>query len=230
MKFLLLLSVRLSEELVSSQISEMAAWNQISGLEKQCNQYLAESEKKTKEIEELLMKLNTEAHRHFEQKRLTILVISIFKVIFCFHQTILYDFYYRKVQEHTSSTSGFSDNALPLEFFQLLVASFTQRSVECRELWYRLLEAKEELQTLKTNTEERKISHQQTLELQNALQATHSDLDCQRVTERWASQFTELRIKVLRLLYCFFNSFHPKKLPVTKRTDSFAVSEKHSSV
>lgn len=65
----LIFSVRLSDELVSSQISEKAAWNQISGLEKQCNRYLAESEKQAKEIEELQIKLNAEHFKHLEEKR-----------------------------------------------------------------------------------------------------------------------------------------------------------------
>lgn len=98
--------------------------------------------------------------------------------------------------EELSAKERYADHSLPFVFFQLLVTSFTQKSVESRELWYSLQEAREELASLQANTEERNICHQQSLELQNALQACHSDLDCQRALERSASQSTELKIKV----------------------------------
>ncbi|XP_034245100.1 centrosomal protein of 290 kDa-like isoform X2 [Thrips palmi] len=163
---------RLGEELCAAQISESAAWNQISSLERQRNEALSSCEKQAKEIEELESKLSTEKLQYVQQ---------------C-----------KKMQEKMVAANEGSEHNLPLSFFNLVVRAFAQRSEECRTLWKDLQVAKEELVSLTLVAEEKKVSCQQTLELQNALLASHSDVDCQRRMESWANALTDFKIKDLK--------------------------------
>lgn len=100
------------------------------------------------------------------------------------------------MQERLITSHECSEHNLPLPFFHLVVRAFAQRSEECRSLWRDLQVTKEELVSLALSVDEKKVSCQQTLELQNALMASHSDLDCQRIMESWANALTDLKIKV----------------------------------
>lgn len=164
--------VRLSEELCASQVSEMSAWNQITSLEKWNREVLEANEAQAKEIEELNNKLNVEKQQFLEQ--------------------------FGKMQEEIINLRGHSENTLPLPFFHLLVTAYTQCSAENRDLWHCLQDVKEELFSLKSDSEKDSVSCQQTLELQRAIQASHSDVECQRLMELWAAELTELKINALK--------------------------------
>ncbi|KAE8749543.1 hypothetical protein FOCC_FOCC003808 [Frankliniella occidentalis] len=164
--------VRLSEELCASQVSEMSAWNQITSLEKWNSEVLEANETQAKEIEELNNKLNVEKQQFLEQ--------------------------FGKMQEEIINLRGHSENTLPLPFFHLLVTAYTQCSAENKDLWHCLQDVKEELFSLKSDSEKDRVSCQQTLELQRAIQASHSDVECQRLMELWAAELTELKINALK--------------------------------
>ena len=89
------------------------------------------------------------------------------------------------------------ESSLPLSFFHVVVIAFTQRSAECRLLWNELQEVKAKLAAQSYSSDESKITCQQSLELQNALKAHHSDLTCQRTIESLAANLTELKLKVI---------------------------------
>ncbi|KAJ1521521.1 hypothetical protein ONE63_003184 [Megalurothrips usitatus] len=164
--------VQLSEKLCASQISEMAAWNQISILEKQYNELSMLCENQAKDIIEFEDKLNEEKKKCHEK--------------------------YQRMLEEAFVLRGYPECTLPLAFFHLVVTEFTQNSAECRVLWHHLQEAKEEVASMVSSAEENKISCQQTLELQSALQVDHSDLDCQCRLEAWAAELTDVKIKYLK--------------------------------
>ncbi|KAK3922678.1 Centrosomal protein of 290 kDa [Frankliniella fusca] len=163
--------VRLTEELCASQVSEMSAWNQISSLEKRNYEILAAKEMQDKEIAELQSKFNMEKQQFLQQ--------------------------FRKMQEEIITLRVNSD-MLPLAFFYLVVTAYTQCSAENRNLWQCLLDKNKELATLKTDLEIEKVSCQQSLELQKAIQTAHSDVDCQHQLESWSAEVSELKIKALR--------------------------------
>lgn len=77
---------RLSEELCASQMNEMVAWNQISGLEKHLIKAQSLTQEQAKEIEDLMTKMNwmkqqnIGQHRsglHFKRVMLCILLIAL---------------------------------------------------------------------------------------------------------------------------------------------------------
>lgn len=110
------------------------------------------------------------------------------------------------MQEKIIAARDCSKHNLSPFFFHLVVRAFAQRSEECRHLWQDLQTSKAELAALALVDDEKKVSCQQTLELQNALMASHSDLDCQRMMESWANSLTEFKIKVN--VYLNFVLFH----------------------
>lgn len=93
------------------------------------------------------------------------------------------------------------ENTLPLTFFHVVVTAFTQRSAECRSLWNNLQEVKAKMASESFNSEETKITCQQSLELQSALKVNHSDLKCQRTIESLAATLTELKLKVKSFVF-----------------------------